>query len=482
MPGKRVNSRHYKARHDVNSVNSAPDGKTPSSQRTSRPTTVPDSDEEVHNSIVVGRSIGHDTTSDTTSLDGMDVDADDIAETEQVKSEKGDAAKGIAEKRDAEIIQGNAEKSNGVKSSAERNHPEKTTSGTHRAAAKSPPKNVDKDGVHVNHPMDMSNKPPGPAQLPDKFMLLPGSTLVGDDQDHDMAPTAFNLRPYADHLMDRDGLDKHNLELLQIDEDIRAYEYDLRFTEALLCAPDLTPVELRTYRMRKMDLCHHIRLCVHKREAKVDFMKHKAVPQTIFWHVPLVNRSRLEDASARAAPAMKDSNGQGEAAEMTPVDHDIGNGDAVPSSKRGGTGGLNPGVKRRASGSAQAANWAAKRSLLKVPGDTGIMVPGDAGIMVVDEDPDLTEDEGEGQTMMSAMTTMIAGVHTTLERKGFWQCRLCTTSKYLLAGVGRIPAQPCKWPLRDTSKMIGHFTEMHLEHTIPERCKELGDALEANSE
>ena len=82
--------------------------------------------------------------------------------------------------------------------------------------------------------------------------------------------------------------------------------------------------------------------------------------------------------------------------------------------------------------------------------------------------------------MMSAGLEDGDGLNTALQRLGFWKCRLCSASKYLLAGVGRSPAAPCKWPLKDISKMITHFTEMHSEHTPAERCVELGSALAQN--
>lgn len=69
---------------------------------------------------------------------------------------------------------------------------------------------------------------------------------------------------------------------------------------------------------------------------------------------------------------------------------------------------------------------------------------------------------------------------TTVQRLGFWECRLCTSDTYLSAGPGRLPSAPCKWPLKDISKMISHHLEMHTEHTAEQRCRELGDALESN--
>lgn len=67
-----------------------------------------------------------------------------------------------------------------------------------------------------------------------------------------------------------------------------------------------------------------------------------------------------------------------------------------------------------------------------------------------------------------------------LRRLGMWNCRLCKSDKYMLAGEGRLPSAPCKWPLKDISKMITHFTDMHNEHDPDERCMELGAALDRN--
>ena len=71
---------------------------------------------------------------------------------------------------------------------------------------------------------------------------------------------------------------------------------------------------------------------------------------------------------------------------------------------------------------------------------------------------------------------------TEIRRLGMWNCRLCKTDKYKLAGEGRLPSAPCKWPLKDVSKMITHFTDMHVEHDPDERCMELGAALDRNRE
>lgn len=69
---------------------------------------------------------------------------------------------------------------------------------------------------------------------------------------------------------------------------------------------------------------------------------------------------------------------------------------------------------------------------------------------------------------------------TTVQRLGFWECRLCTSDTYLSAGPGRLPSAPVQWPLKDISKMISHHLDMHTEHSTEQRCRELGDALESN--
>lgn len=71
---------------------------------------------------------------------------------------------------------------------------------------------------------------------------------------------------------------------------------------------------------------------------------------------------------------------------------------------------------------------------------------------------------------------------TSIQRLGYWMCHLCTANKYLSAGQNRVPSAPCKWPLRDVSKMLTHFLDMHTEHDPEERCQELGNALAANRE
>ncbi|KAI1139103.1 hypothetical protein F5Y05DRAFT_338948 [Hypoxylon sp. FL0543] len=67
-----------------------------------------------------------------------------------------------------------------------------------------------------------------------------------------------------------------------------------------------------------------------------------------------------------------------------------------------------------------------------------------------------------------------------VQRLGFWACRLCVSQTYLDAGTNRVPSAPCKWPLKDISKILNHYLDMHTEHSPPERLKELGAALAHN--
>ncbi|KAI1770112.1 hypothetical protein F4818DRAFT_433996 [Hypoxylon cercidicola] len=88
-------------------------------------------------------------------------------------------------------------------------------------------------------------------------------------------------------------------------------------------------------------------------------------------------------------------------------------------------------------------------------------------------------DSDEDEAADSIMDLDDSGT-SSVQRLGFWKCRLCTSQKYLDAGANRVPSMPCKWPLKDVSKMLNHFLEMHVEHTPEERCGELGDALARN--
>ncbi|KAK1767335.1 hypothetical protein QBC33DRAFT_611034 [Phialemonium atrogriseum] len=206
----------------------------------------------------------------------------------------------------------------------------------------------------------------------------------------------------------------------QLNEDTLAYRHDLDFCREQLAQKDLTPQETRALQLRVLDLGHQIRHCQHRVEILQAQMRAR-------------NRSGWPNPAAASA--------YGPTAVSTPYR-------CRTSNKRpaGGGPGITPAPSKRAEG-----------HLLPSPADHEADGSGDS-----DNDSDA------GATI------------TALQRLGHWRCRLCRADKYLHAGIGRVPAAPCKWPLKDVAKMIAHFTEMHAEHLPAERCAELGAALRRN--
>ncbi|KAH9905691.1 hypothetical protein F4778DRAFT_673662 [Xylariomycetidae sp. FL2044] len=91
------------------------------------------------------------------------------------------------------------------------------------------------------------------------------------------------------------------------------------------------------------------------------------------------------------------------------------------------------------------------------------------------------DDDGDDDQKDSIEVSGGSGMaNVSVQRLGFWKCRLCTSQKFLDAGPNRTPSAPCKWPLKDVSKMLNHFLDLHTEHSPSERCQELGDALAQN--
>ncbi|KAI0886782.1 uncharacterized protein GGS22DRAFT_117520 [Annulohypoxylon maeteangense] len=92
-------------------------------------------------------------------------------------------------------------------------------------------------------------------------------------------------------------------------------------------------------------------------------------------------------------------------------------------------------------------------------------------LSAVDSDDD---DDGKADISLDGPGT------NNVQRLGFWKCRLCVSRKFLDAGTNRVPSAPCKWPLKDVSKILNHYLDMHTEHAVEERCAELGAALAHN--
>ncbi|KAI8631495.1 hypothetical protein F5Y19DRAFT_423990 [Xylariaceae sp. FL1651] len=226
----------------------------------------------------------------------------------------------------------------------------------------------------------------------------------------------------------------------QMNQDLIAYRYDLEFCQTQLSMqPDLTPQEVRTLQIRVLDCGHNIRHCKH--------------------------RIQMLDAQARLGIAPYSTG-------------------AIGGS---GTGsGSGPGSATYRSGGTAAAVGKHKRQRVRKSegGEADVVADrdGDSMIVAAGGEPDA---EGANDSIVAvgtdADTTASPGPSThTLQRLGYWDCRLCQTRKYLEAGPNRVPSAPCKWPLKDISKMINHFLDLHTEHTPKERCSELGDALAQN--
>jgi hypothetical protein len=243
-------------------------------------------------------------------------------------------------------------------------------------------------------------------------------------------PTRPAARENRDYYHDYEFSDLDEITMRQLNEDILAYRYDLDYCKAQLEEADLTPQETRTLQLRTLDLGHQIRHCTHRIETiKAQARKHSfRPPHGIIPTAPYPANG--SNGSGRQPRAMGGGHGGG----LPAARHVAATTPAVPTGKRPMLGEDGGGAKRMKMAT-----------------------------------PDF--DMGGGPD---------DGVNTSLQRLGFWKCRLCSAPKYLLAGAGRSPAAPCKWPLKDISKMITHFTEMHGEHTPAERCIELGAALAQN--
>lgn len=59
-----------------------------------------------------------------------------------------------------------------------------------------------------------------------------------------------------------------------------------------------------------------------------------------------------------------------------------------------------------------------------------------------------SDDDEAGDSIGASMMDLKGTGTSSVQRLGFWKCRLCTSQKYLDAGANRVPSMPCKWPLK----------------------------------
>ncbi|KAK8113961.1 hypothetical protein PG999_006030 [Apiospora kogelbergensis] len=230
------------------------------------------------------------------------------------------------------------------------------------------------------------------------------------------------------------SIDLNQITRRQLEEDILAYRYDLESCRHQLAAPDLTPQEARAVQLRVLDMGHQIRHCQHRLE--------------------------MIDAQARQS-AMSASHHTGKRQQMfsfDPAPTKRQSSEIQQSSMSGGGG--SSGAKRQ-----RLSSKPSHKQLPPVSGHNGIAH---------------SDDNNEDTIEVDVTPSFNGGGERAVQRLGFWKCRLCTSNKYLSAGSSRVPSAPCKWPLKDISKMLNHFLDMHTEHTAEERCMELGDALDQN--
>ncbi|KAM7217462.1 hypothetical protein V8F06_007093 [Rhypophila decipiens] len=243
----------------------------------------------------------------------------------------------------------------------------------------------------------------------------------------------------------------------QLREDIHAYTHDRSWCEESLLLDDITPAEARTYQLRILDLSHQIRHCLHRIET-IEFKNRRAYAAP-----PRMPQYGSFNTAQRAVAGREQTNGY-----ATPA-HDIRglltNGTSAQAGTLNGQASAENGLKRprspgpRPSTADRSPENAHKRQKLtnQIPVDP----------IEFDQDADLEAVKAKGPIM-------------AIQRLGFWKCHLCVTPKYLLAPVGKSPAAPTKWALKDISKMITHFCVMHEEQTVSDRLSELGAAFELN--
>ena len=226
----------------------------------------------------------------------------------------------------------------------------------------------------------------------------------------------------------------------QLNEDIRAYNFDIDFCNNQMKSTDITPQEMRTLQLRLLDLTHSLRHSQHR----IERLQHEVN----------VGNGGGASASASMGKALPYSQTTEEAFSTFPRP----DGAAV---KRPGAPLPAGATKRtRASNGVDAVKSESSRQARNSSPGTNSSFFDDA------------DDEEMQRTILHG--------NNNLQRLGYWKCRLCTSAKYVASKNIRQPAQPCKWALKDVAKMIAHYTELHTEHEPNERCIELGRALSRN--
>ncbi|KXJ90335.1 hypothetical protein Micbo1qcDRAFT_136549 [Microdochium bolleyi] len=218
----------------------------------------------------------------------------------------------------------------------------------------------------------------------------------------------------------------------QLREDIMAYRYDLDLCRSLI-ATDVTPQEARNLQLRTLDIGHQIRSAQHRIEL-IEAQQRRSHMSTLYRN-GTNSTHRASDGRTGESPS---------------------NGPSSNKRQRLPT--------KRSHSAEDTENGREPLAQLPVAMDT--------------KRESLTP--ANGVHTHGSTTAEVSPGSNAVQRLGFWKCRLCVASKYLNAGPSRVPSEPSKWPLKDVSKMLNHFLDLHTEHTPAERCHELGAALALN--
>lgn len=261
------------------------------------------------------------------------------------------------------------------------------------------------------------------------------------------------------------NLSIEEITLRQLQEDMEAYEKDQNFCAALLDEETLTPQETRTIKIRQFDLMHQARATRHR----IELLTIKTGPgRGRPAKITAATSSLAASASAYRATA---NIGPSSAAATT-------NGYHTTTAQNTNTPAPGSPSKPKTAGTKRA-------SLHHIDGDDASPSDGDAS--AIKDDSDDHTDKRPRIAPRMALTAAPADSapsefrrYEVVTRLGYWMCRLCLSPKFMSAGAGRHPAMPCKWALRDTSKLVGHHVNLHHEHTRAERCAELAVALDHN--
>jgi hypothetical protein len=301
-----------------------------------------------------------------------------------------------------------------------------------------------------------------------------------------------------------------DLYVRQLYEDIEAYKHDLDYCDGCLAQPDLTPQESRTLQLRRLDLGHHLRHCRHR----IDVLEAQRTQGMTPMSALPAGMHGMPMAMPVVGPPTSIATAQGSMTSgrriaMAPPQGIFHTRKRSASSLFG-----SPVTQKRKAGKRGKSNSAAPEetsadgaSNSREPSvtflgdqevnDENVAPTGDeTSINVANlprpSPPTPAKTRLKTAVSINSFTPVNSATHGAtyetanpedrLQRCGSWRCRLCLSKKYLAAGPGRVPAQPVKWELHDISKMITHFTQMHVEHEPNERCKELGDALDRNRE